>query len=111
MDTLLATEGRQLCRHHAADHLQAAYQDFAEVDWPSQRHGLPVTLFVPSGFAQEKAPAFWWDGPSTPFAYRAPEPLDARRPPLEERSQRRRRPQARESHLWSAAGAPHEPFG
>lgn len=39
-----------------------AYQDFADVAWPIlQHHGLPVTLFVPSGFAGEQAPVFWWD--------------------------------------------------
>jgi peptidoglycan/xylan/chitin deacetylase (PgdA/CDA1 family) len=39
-----------------------AYQDFAECAWPVlERLGLPVTLFVPTDYADRPAPGFWWD--------------------------------------------------
>lgn len=39
-----------------------AYLDFAEHAWPVlMRLGLPVTLFVPTGFAGDPSRAFWWD--------------------------------------------------
>ncbi len=38
------------------------YLDFAEHAWPVLRRlGLPVTLFVPTGFATDPSRAFWWD--------------------------------------------------
>jgi peptidoglycan/xylan/chitin deacetylase (PgdA/CDA1 family) len=38
-----------------------AYDDFAEHAWPVlRRHGVPVTLFVPTGFPDADRP-FWWD--------------------------------------------------
>jgi peptidoglycan/xylan/chitin deacetylase (PgdA/CDA1 family) len=39
-----------------------AYRDFAERVWPTmRRHGLPVTLFVPTGFPDRPDRSFWWD--------------------------------------------------
>jgi peptidoglycan/xylan/chitin deacetylase (PgdA/CDA1 family) len=39
-----------------------AYRDFAEVAWPIlERHGIPVTLFVPTAFPGDRSKAFWWD--------------------------------------------------
>lgn len=39
-----------------------AYVDFSEHAWPIlQRHRLPVTLFVPTGFPGHPERAFWWD--------------------------------------------------
>lgn len=38
-----------------------AYRDVAEHAWPAlERHGVPATLFVPTGFVDEGG-AFWWD--------------------------------------------------
>jgi peptidoglycan/xylan/chitin deacetylase (PgdA/CDA1 family) len=39
-----------------------AYRDVAEHAWPiMRRHGIPLTLFVPTGFPDEPGRAFWWD--------------------------------------------------
>lgn len=39
-----------------------AYCDFAENAWPIlRRQGLPVTLFVPTGFPGHPERSFWWD--------------------------------------------------
>jgi colanic acid/amylovoran biosynthesis glycosyltransferase len=39
-----------------------AYADFAEYAWPVlRRHGIPVTLFVPTAFPGDPHAAFWWD--------------------------------------------------
>lgn len=39
-----------------------AYRDFAEHVWPTlRRHGLPVTLFVPTGYPDRPERSFWWD--------------------------------------------------
>ena len=39
-----------------------AYRDFAEHIWPTmRRHGLPVTLFVPTGYPDRPERSFWWD--------------------------------------------------
>jgi peptidoglycan/xylan/chitin deacetylase (PgdA/CDA1 family) len=38
------------------------YRDFAEAAWPIlKRHGIPVTLFVPTAYPGDGARAFWWD--------------------------------------------------
>jgi peptidoglycan/xylan/chitin deacetylase (PgdA/CDA1 family) len=38
------------------------YQDFAEHAWPIlKRYGIPVTLFVPTGYPGNPDRAFWWD--------------------------------------------------
>ena len=39
-----------------------AYRDFAEIAWPLLKsHGLPVTLFVPTGYPGLPKKVFWWD--------------------------------------------------
>jgi peptidoglycan/xylan/chitin deacetylase (PgdA/CDA1 family) len=39
-----------------------AYRDFAEHIWPTMGgHGLPVTLFVPTGYPDRPERSFWWD--------------------------------------------------
>ena len=39
-----------------------AYRDFAEHAWPAIRsRGLPVTLFVPTGYPDRPEMTFWWD--------------------------------------------------
>ncbi len=39
-----------------------AYCDFAENAWPIlKRQGLPVTLFVPTGYPDNPECSFWWD--------------------------------------------------
>jgi peptidoglycan/xylan/chitin deacetylase (PgdA/CDA1 family) len=38
------------------------YRDFAEHAWPIlKRHGVPVTLFVPTAYPGDPHKAFWWD--------------------------------------------------
>ena len=39
-----------------------AYQNFGDIAWPMlRRHGLPVTLFVPTAFPDHPEREFWWD--------------------------------------------------
>ena len=39
-----------------------AYRDFADLAWPVLRRlGLPVTLFVPTGYPDQPEREFWWD--------------------------------------------------
>jgi peptidoglycan/xylan/chitin deacetylase (PgdA/CDA1 family) len=39
-----------------------AYRDFGEIAWPIlERHGIPVTLFVPTAYPGDRGRAFWWD--------------------------------------------------
>ncbi len=39
-----------------------AYRDFAQHAWPAmRRRGLPVTLFVPTGYPDRPERTFWWD--------------------------------------------------
>ncbi len=39
-----------------------AYADFTDHAWPVLRAlGIPVTLFVPTGFPDRSEPGFWWD--------------------------------------------------
>jgi peptidoglycan/xylan/chitin deacetylase (PgdA/CDA1 family) len=39
-----------------------AYRDFAEHAWPiARRHGVPLTLFVPTAFPGQPERSFWWD--------------------------------------------------
>ena len=39
-----------------------AYRDFADHAWPiMRRRGVPVVLFVPTGFPDAPGRAFWWD--------------------------------------------------
>jgi peptidoglycan/xylan/chitin deacetylase (PgdA/CDA1 family) len=38
------------------------YRSVAEHAWPiMQRHGVPLTLFVPTAFPSDPSRAFWWD--------------------------------------------------
>lgn len=38
------------------------YADFAEHAWPRlRRHGIPVTLFVPTAYPGDPTRRFWWD--------------------------------------------------
>lgn len=38
------------------------YEDFAEHIWPRlRRRGVPVTLFVPTGYPGDPSRRFWWD--------------------------------------------------
>jgi peptidoglycan/xylan/chitin deacetylase (PgdA/CDA1 family) len=38
------------------------YRSVAEHAWPAmRRHGVPLTLFVPTAYPGEPAAAFWWD--------------------------------------------------
>jgi peptidoglycan/xylan/chitin deacetylase (PgdA/CDA1 family) len=54
-----------------------AYRDFAQHAWPAlRRQGLPVVLFVPTGFPGRPERAFWWDRLYRAFAAaRREEPL------------------------------------
>jgi peptidoglycan/xylan/chitin deacetylase (PgdA/CDA1 family) len=62
-DLLLAMRGGRMVPPRAVMvTFDDAYQDFAEHAWPVLRRlGLPVTLFVPTGFAADPSRAFWWD--------------------------------------------------
>lgn len=62
-DVLRASEGRQQLPPNALLlTFDDAYSDFAEHAWPClQRHGVPATLFVPTGFPDRPDQAFWWD--------------------------------------------------
>jgi len=62
-DVVRAREGgAQLPRHAILLTFDDAYEDFAAHAWPVLRgHGLPVTLFVPTGFPDRPDRAFWWD--------------------------------------------------
>src|SRR5262245_3250404 len=54
-----------------------AYRDFAQHAWPLLRsQGLPVVLFVPTGFPDRPERPFWWDRLYRAFASaRSEEPL------------------------------------
>jgi peptidoglycan/xylan/chitin deacetylase (PgdA/CDA1 family) len=78
-----------------------------------QHYGLPVTLFVPSGYAQERAPAFWWDVVEHAFLHtERHEPLatPAGLLPLESAAQRRQAARRVKQFLWTVppARAPYE---
>jgi peptidoglycan/xylan/chitin deacetylase (PgdA/CDA1 family) len=39
-----------------------AYRDFGQIAWPiMKRHGIPATVFVPTGFPDRPDREFWWD--------------------------------------------------
>src|SRR5262245_58857356 len=47
-----------------------AYRDFAQHAWPLLRsQGLPVVLFVPTGFPDRPERPFWWDRLFRAFAF------------------------------------------
>ena len=55
-------EGKPLHRRSVLLTFDDAYDDFAENAWPVMKSlGLPVTLFVPTGFPDEPSKVFWWD--------------------------------------------------
>jgi peptidoglycan/xylan/chitin deacetylase (PgdA/CDA1 family) len=61
-DVLAARTGRALPRRSVLVSFDDGYRDFAEHAWPVLRRlRLPATLFVPTAYADENAPAFWWD--------------------------------------------------
>jgi peptidoglycan/xylan/chitin deacetylase (PgdA/CDA1 family) len=62
-DLRLAMGGRRILPPRAVMvTFDDAYRDFAEHAWPVLRRlNLPVTLFVPTGFAADPSRAFWWD--------------------------------------------------
>jgi colanic acid/amylovoran biosynthesis glycosyltransferase len=62
-DVLRARDGGARLPHHAILlTFDDAYEDFAAHAWPVLRdHGLPVTLFVPTGFPDRPDRSFWWD--------------------------------------------------
>ncbi len=84
-----------------------AYQEFADVAWPIlQHHGLPVTLFVPSGFAHAQAPVFWWDVVENAFLHTERGGFvesPAGRLFLETEAQRRQAVKRVKQYLWSVA--------
>jgi peptidoglycan/xylan/chitin deacetylase (PgdA/CDA1 family) len=84
-----------------------AYQEFADVAWPIlQHHGLPVTLFVPSGFAHKQAPVFWWDVVENAFLHTergGSVESPAGRLFLETEAQRRQAVKRVKQYLWTVA--------
>lgn len=71
-DLLAAAEGQhELPARAVAVTFDDAYVNFAEVAWPVlKRHGVPVTLFVPTGFP-DGGRSFWWDDLELAFAHTA----------------------------------------
>jgi peptidoglycan/xylan/chitin deacetylase (PgdA/CDA1 family) len=64
LDDLLAIRRgrRPWPRHAVLVTFDDAYADFAEHAWPAlRRHGVPVTLFVPTAYPDHPERAFWWD--------------------------------------------------
>lgn len=54
--------GNRLPRRSVMVTFDDAYGDFAEHAWPIlKRYGLPVTLFVPTAFPDDRLRSFWWD--------------------------------------------------
>jgi peptidoglycan/xylan/chitin deacetylase (PgdA/CDA1 family) len=62
-DLLAAREGTQrLPDRSLAITFDDGYRDFADIAWPIlRRHGLPVTLFVATGYVGGGRGGFWWD--------------------------------------------------
>jgi peptidoglycan/xylan/chitin deacetylase (PgdA/CDA1 family) len=62
-DVLAIRRGRRPAPRHAVlVTFDDAYADFATNAWPTlRRHGLPVTLFVPTAYPDRPERAFWWD--------------------------------------------------
>jgi glycosyltransferase involved in cell wall biosynthesis/peptidoglycan/xylan/chitin deacetylase (PgdA/CDA1 family) len=63
LDALLRarTERRPLARGSILVTFDDAYEDFRDQAWPVlRRHGVPVTLFVPTAFPDSDR-RFWWD--------------------------------------------------
>lgn len=62
-DLLAAQHGlRPLPRRAVLVTFDDAYRDFMENAWPILvRHGIPATLFVPTGYPDVPDASFWWD--------------------------------------------------
>jgi peptidoglycan/xylan/chitin deacetylase (PgdA/CDA1 family) len=62
-DLLAAHRGiRPLPRRAVLVTFDDAYRDFMENAWPILvRHGIPATLFVPTGYPDAEDASFWWD--------------------------------------------------
>jgi len=62
-DVLTAHRGvRPLPRRAVLVTFDDAYRDFMENAWPIlARHGVPATLFVPTGYPDVEDASFWWD--------------------------------------------------
>jgi peptidoglycan/xylan/chitin deacetylase (PgdA/CDA1 family) len=55
-------DGMPLPRRAVLVTFDDGYRDFARHAWPVlRRHGVPVTLFVPTSFPGEPRRCFWWD--------------------------------------------------
>lgn len=54
--------GTRLPRNSVLVTFDDAYPDFKETAWPILKtHGVPATLFVPTGFPARPEQSFWWD--------------------------------------------------
>jgi len=62
-DLLAAHRGvRPLPRRALLVTFDDAYRDFLDNAWPIlRRHGIPATLFVPTGYPDAVGRSFWWD--------------------------------------------------
>jgi peptidoglycan/xylan/chitin deacetylase (PgdA/CDA1 family) len=61
-DILAALDGSRLPERAVLITFDDAYRDFRTVAWPIlRRHGLPATLFVPTGFPGAPERRVWWD--------------------------------------------------
>jgi peptidoglycan/xylan/chitin deacetylase (PgdA/CDA1 family) len=82
-----------------------AYRDFGEVAWPIlARHGIPVTLFVPTAYPGDRTDVFWWDrlyGAVAATTRKAPLAAPAGRLELETDADRLRAFRRLRSHLKS----------
>jgi peptidoglycan/xylan/chitin deacetylase (PgdA/CDA1 family) len=97
-DILAALAGERLPERAVLITFDDAYLDFRTVAWPIlQRHGLPATLFVPTGFPGNPERRFWWDRlglalasyPGTVVPYTPIGPLPVGAPAQRRRSLRR----------------------
>jgi peptidoglycan/xylan/chitin deacetylase (PgdA/CDA1 family) len=64
LEELLAVRRRDapLPSHAVMVTFDDAYRSVAEHAWPiMRRHGVPLTLFVPTAYPGEPGKAFWWD--------------------------------------------------
>lgn len=58
----MVREGQSLPPRAVLVTFDDGYEDFAEHAWPVMRRlGLPVTLFVPTGYPDHPERGFWWD--------------------------------------------------
>jgi glycosyltransferase involved in cell wall biosynthesis/peptidoglycan/xylan/chitin deacetylase (PgdA/CDA1 family) len=107
-DVIRARDGETaLPRHSVLVTFDDAYADFAAHAWPVlRRHGLPVTLFVPTGFPDRPERSFWWDRLHTAVvAARGAIATPLGTLPLDTPAQRRRAYRALREHV---KGLPHD---